>query len=183
MMAARTLIVVVLLLSIPAAATPQTPAARPAAAPAIQPGSTVLLEYTVKDDAGTVIDTNKGQGPLTYVQGDQQLVPGLEQALSGMRVGQEKKIVVKPEDAYGTVNPAALAEVPKRSLPSSGLTVGATLMARDANGRSRPATVKAIKDDTVVLDLNHPLAGKTLVFEIKVLGVEPPGSGAPKPAK
>ena len=78
-------------------------------------------------------------------------------------------------DAYGAVDPAAQMEVAKSALPSN-ISIGSTLSARDPNGRVRTATVKAIKDQTVVLDLNHPLAGKTLVFEVKVVGVEPPGA-------
>ena len=174
-MSMRAITALVALLLLATTASAQAPAGRPALA--VEKGSTVLLEYTVKDDAGTVIDSNKGQAPLSFVQGEEQLVPGLDRALVGMRPGQEKKVQVKPEDAYGPVDPTAQMEVPRSTLPSN-VSVGATLSARDPNGRVRTATVKAIKDQIVVLDLNHPLAGKTLVFEVKVLGVEPPG-GAP----
>jgi len=166
----------------PAAPAPATPApATPTTgAPAIEDGSTVQLEYTLSDDAGAVIDTNKGGAPLTYTHGERQIIPGLEKQLSGMHAGEQKHVVLKPEDGYGPVNPSAETEVPKDMLPPDSLTVGAHLMARNAQGEGRPVTIKEIKETTVVLDLNHPLAGKTLVFDIKVLDVAPPKTGGPK---
>ena len=164
----------------PAAAPPATapPAATSTAAP-IEDGSTVQLEYTLKDDAGTVLDSNKGQTPLTFVQGEAHMLPGLEKQLAGMHAGEEKQVVLKPDEAYGPVDPSAQTEVPKELMPAEGLTVGARLLARSSEGEQRPVTVKEIKEKTVVLDLNHPLAGKTLVFEIKVLGVVPPKGREP----
>ena len=137
----------------------------------------VQLEYTLSDDAGKVIDSNKGQPPLTYKQGNHQIMVALEKQLEGLRAGQEKKVVLKPDEAFGAVDPSAQTEVPKEVLPPESLVVGAQLMARTATGEERPVMVKEIKDKTVVVDLNHPLAGKTLVFEIKVLGIEPPSKG------
>ena len=188
-------VLVVLTLSVPMTAAAQTPSAPPPATPApaqapsaqappapaaalaIENGSMVQIEYTLSDDAGKVIDSNKGQQPLTYTQGNHQLMVGLEKQLEGLRAGQEKKVVLKPDEAFGAVDPSALTEVPKEVLPPESLVVGAQLMARTATGEERPVVVKEIKDKTVVVDLNHPLAGKTLVFEIKVLGIEPPSKG------
>ena len=85
--------------------------------------------------------------------------------------------MLKPDEAFGLIDPAAQTEVPKEVLPPESLVVGAQLMARTAAGEERPVVVKEIKDKTVVVDLNHPLAGKTLVFEIKVLGIEVPSKG------
>src|SRR5215831_10137948 len=96
-----------------------------------------------------------------------------------MHAGEEKRVVLKPEEAFGQPDPNAQTEVPKSMLPAESLTVGARLLARNAAGEQRPVTVKEIKDQTVVLDLNHPLAGRTLVFEIKVVGVDPPSAAAP----
>jgi FKBP-type peptidyl-prolyl cis-trans isomerase SlyD len=156
----------VLLLASPALA--QTPAASDAA---IQNGSSVSLEYTLKDDSGQVLESNRGKAPLTFTQGHQQIIPGLERELIGMRPGEEKRVVVKPEDAYGDVVPNAQTEVPKDAIPKEGLKVGTTLIARSGSGEPRPVVVKEIRETTVVLDLNHPLAGKTLYFDVKVLGV------------
>ena len=142
---------------------------------AVENGSNVSIEYTLKDEGGKVLDTNKGKNPLTFTQGQQQIIPGLERELVGMHAGEEKKVVVKPEDGYGPVVPNAQTEVPKDAVPKEGLKVGTPLMARSGSGETRPVVVKEIKENTVVLDLNHPLAGKTLFFDVKVLGVEPPG--------
>lgn len=144
-----------------------------AMSPPIENGATVQLEYTLKDDAGTVLDSNKGRPPLSYVQGQQQIVPGLEKALNGMRAGDEKNVVVNPEEGYGLADPTAQTEVPKQVLPADALTVGTQLVARSRTGETMLVRVKEVKDATVIIDLNHPLAGKTLHFDIKVLGVEP----------
>jgi FKBP-type peptidyl-prolyl cis-trans isomerase SlyD len=142
--------------------------------PAIAAGAKVSLEYTLSDDAGTVLDSNKGRLPLTYVQGEHQIVPGLERALDGMHAGEEKKVVVAPVDGYGAVDPAAVTEVPKDLVPADARVVGTELVARSPQGATRLVRVKEVKDETVVIDLNHPLAGKTLHFDVKVVGVEPP---------
>jgi FKBP-type peptidyl-prolyl cis-trans isomerase SlyD len=142
--------------------------------PSIEPGSMVRLEYTLKDEAGKVLDSNTGRDPLTYTHGEQQIVPGLERALTGMRAGEAKQVTVKPEDGYGPLDPAAETEVPKDLLPPDARAVGAQLLARTGEGEMMLVRVKEVKEATVILDLNHPLAGKTLHFEVKVLGVEPP---------
>jgi FKBP-type peptidyl-prolyl cis-trans isomerase SlyD len=181
---AQSLLVAALLLWGAPSAAPAQPASG-SAPPTIEQGSTVQLEYTLKDEAGTVLDTNKGAAPLTYTHGERQIIPGLEKQLAGLHTGDEKKIVLKPEDGYGTVDPSAHTEVDKNLLPKEALTVGSRLMARTATGEERPVTVKEVKDKTVVLDLNHPLAGKTLVFDIRVLGVAPPkpADAGAKPAE
>jgi FKBP-type peptidyl-prolyl cis-trans isomerase SlyD len=150
---------------------------------AVENGSNVSIEYTLKDEGGKVLDTNKGKNPLTFTQGQQQIIPGLERELVGMHAGEEKKVVVKPEDGYGPVVPNAQTEVPKDAVPKEGLKVGTPLMARSGSGETRPVVVKEIKENTVVLDLNHPLAGKTLFFDVKVLGVEPPGPAPHRPTQ
>jgi FKBP-type peptidyl-prolyl cis-trans isomerase SlyD len=142
--------------------------------PAIEAGSTVSLEYTLTDDDGKVLDSSQGRDPLTYVQGESQIVPGLEKALAGMHSGEQKQVTVSPGEGYGEVDPAAVAEVPKGLIPADALNVGTELVARNSQGTTRLVRVKEVKDETVVLDLNHPLAGKTLHFDVKVVGVEPP---------
>jgi FKBP-type peptidyl-prolyl cis-trans isomerase SlyD len=141
---------------------------------AIEKGSSVKIEYTLKDDKGAVLDTNAGKDALAFTQGAQQIIPGLDKALLGMKAGDSKKVTVKPEEAYGVVDPKAEAEVPKTALPEGAAVAGTRLLARGQDGQPRPVTVKTVKDTTVVLDLNHPLAGKTLFFDVKVVSVEPP---------
>jgi FKBP-type peptidyl-prolyl cis-trans isomerase SlyD len=163
----------------PVAPAPAAPVPAPADAPAIEPGSTVHLEYTLRDDAGALLDSNKGQSPLTYTQGDRQLLHGLERQLAGMHAGEERHVVLAPEEAFGPVDPAAQAEVSKDALPAGALVVGTRLVAQTAAGERRPVVVREIKDSTVVIDLNHPLAGKTLVFDVKVLSIDAPKAPAP----
>jgi FKBP-type peptidyl-prolyl cis-trans isomerase SlyD len=178
---ALAVVLALVVLTLPAAAQDKPAAPAVAPPPLIEAGSTVDLEYTLKDAIGVVLDSTRGRTPLRYVHGRQQLMPALEKALSGLHAGDEKRLVVEPEDAYGRVNPNAEAEVPKETLPEGALVVGTRLMARAANGETRPVMVKEVKGTTVLLDLNHPLAGKTLVFDLKVLGVEPPASPAARP--
>ncbi len=145
-----------------------------AESPGIQPGAKVHLEYTLTDEGGKVLDSNQGKEPLSFTEGEHQVVPGLENALEGMHAGEAKQVTVKPEDAYGEVDPTAIAEVPKDKIPPDALAVGTELVAQSQAGERRIVRVKEIKDETVVLDLNHPLAGKTLVFDVKVLDVQAP---------
>ena len=89
-----------------------------------------------------------------------------------MKVGGTKSVRVKPEDAYGPVNPKTYQEVPKTNVPPEALKVGATLVAKSPQGQSIPVRVREIKEKTVVMDFNHPLAGKTLSFDVKVMDIK-----------
>jgi FKBP-type peptidyl-prolyl cis-trans isomerase SlyD len=109
------------------------------------------------------------------------MIPGLEKELTGMKVGGEKHVTVKPEDGYGKVNPNAVQEVPKEKIPPNALKVGAVLAARSPEGMVVPMTVRQIKEKTVVMDMNHPMAGKTLVFDVKVVDIQP--APPPPPAQ
>ena len=144
-----------------------------AVSPAIADGFHVQIQYTLKDDAGKILDSNAGRAPLAFTQGRHQIIPGLEKALTGMRSGEEKQVSVKPEEAYGAVDQAAQTEVPRSAIPSDALSVGTELMARSPQGGTRIVRVKEIKEATVILDLNHPLAGKILHFNVKILSVAP----------
>src|SRR5918999_3001075 len=93
----------------------------------VKEGSMVSLQYTLSGEDGKTIESNKGKEPLKYVHGQRQMIPGLEKELAGMKVGQEKHVKVKPEDAYGRVDPKAVQEFPKEKIPPEGLKVGAVL--------------------------------------------------------
>jgi FKBP-type peptidyl-prolyl cis-trans isomerase SlyD len=156
----------------------------------IKDGSVVSFEYTLSSEDGKTIESNKGKPPLKYTQGSRQIVPGLEKELTGMKPGDEKRVKVTPEEGYGPVDPKGFQEFPKDKIPSDALKVGAVLMANGPRGQQVPVRVHEIKENTVVLDLNHPMAGKTLLFDIKVLDVQqapPPQPGQPaapqQPAK
>jgi FKBP-type peptidyl-prolyl cis-trans isomerase SlyD len=139
----------------------------------VQAGAEVFFDYTLSDDSGKVIDSSKGKEPMHYTHGKGQIIPGLEKEIAGMAVGGEKKVTVKPEDAYGQIDPRAFQEVPKEKLPADALKVGTVLMAQGPQGQGVPVRVHEIKDKTVVMDFNHPLAGKILSFDIKITEVKP----------
>ena len=141
----------------------------------VSAGEEITIEYTLKLEDKTTIDSNVGAEPFKFVQGERQIVPGLETALEGLKVGDKKEVKVKPEDGYGAVDPAAFQEVEKSRIPPEALVVGTPLEGRDPSGRPIRAKVSEIKESTVVLDMNHPLAGKTLLFEIKILGIQAAG--------
>ena len=138
----------------------------------IQDGSIVSVEYTLTDDGGAVIDTNVGKEPLTFIEGAGQIVKGLEQELLGLKVGDQKKVRVKPEEGYGLSDPAAFQEIPRDKILPEGQKPGAMLMSKAPDGRTIPIRVHEVKDKTVVVDLNHPLAGKTLNFDVKIKDIK-----------
>ena len=140
----------------------------------VKDGMLVSLDYTLKTPDGELIETSKGREPLKYIHGQKMMIPGLEKELTGMKIGAEKHVTVKPEDGYGKLNPNAVQEVPKEKIPPNALKLGAVLVGTDKNGSPIPMTVREIKEKTVVMDLNHPLAGKTLVFDVKVVDIQPP---------
>ena len=139
----------------------------------VQPGAQVSFDYTLTDDTGKVVDSSKGKAPVHYVHGTGQIIPGLEKELAGMAVGAEKKVTVKPEEAYGPVDPRAFQEIPKEKLPPEALQVGTMLMAQGGpGGQGVPVRVHEIKEKTVIVDFNHPLAGKTLSFDVKITEIK-----------
>lgn len=144
----------------------------------VSDGKQVSLEYTLKLDEKNVLESNVGKEPMTYTQGAHEIVPGLEKAMEGLTVGEKKHVEVKPADAYGEVDPKAFQEVKKSQIPEQAWKVGTQLEAKSQDGQSMYPRVAEVKADTIVLDFNHPLAGKTLFFDIKVLDVRP----APKKA-
>ncbi len=137
----------------------------------IKSGKKVSLEYTVFLEDGTQIDSNVGEDPLTFVLGSHQVFPALEQALLGLKIGDSKQIFLKPEDAYGPIIPDAFREVDLESVPTSFRYVGAILGVQDPSGGVYPIRVHEIKDQKIVLDFNHPLAGRALNFHVKVVDV------------
>jgi FKBP-type peptidyl-prolyl cis-trans isomerase SlyD len=131
----------------------------------------VLIHYTLKDDAGAVIDTSAGAEPLAYIQGHGNLVAGLEKALEGKQDGDAVAVSVAPADGYGKHDAALIQRVPKRAMQGSGeIKKGMQFQARTDDGM-RMFTVTAVVGDMVTLDGNHPLADKTLHFDVQVVTV------------
>jgi len=132
----------------------------------------VSFDYTLTVD-GKVVETSKGQKPIEYTQGKKEIIPGLESKLLGMRMGEEKTIVVPPEGAYGIVDPSAFKEITRSSLPTTiDPKVDMLLQMKNPEGKIFIARIAEIKKDSVVMDFNHPLAGKTLYFQVKVISIQ-----------
>jgi len=130
----------------------------------------VGIEYEVKE-AGTseIVDTNKGAQPLEFIIGKGQIIPGLEKALVGMSEGEAGDIMVPAADAYGEVNAEAVQTLPKEQFEGVDLVEGMTLYGQSEDGQTTQVTVKSFNDTEVVVDFNHPLAGKDLMFSVTVL--------------
>lgn len=138
----------------------------------VSAGTAVSLEYTLSLDDQSVLESNVGKEPMTYIQGAHEIVPGLEAALEGMKKGERKHIAVAPADGYGPIDPQGIQEVKKELIPAEAQKVGAQLQGRTADGATAFPIVKEVKEETVVLDFNHPLAGKTLHFDVTVLAIK-----------
>ncbi len=141
----------------------------------IKQGDKVKIEYEGKLDDGTLFDsTNKTgqQTPLEFEIGAGKILPEFEKNVLGMKKGGKKEIKLPPEKAYGPVNPQAKQEIPKTAFqgqePKKGMMIGLNT----PTGQQIPAKIDEVKDSTVVIDMNHPLAGKNLNFKIKVVDVE-----------
>ena len=130
----------------------------------------VGIEYEVKEVGSTEIsDTNKGGQPLEFIMGKSQIIPGLEKALIGMEIDEKSDIMVKAEDAYGQRNDEAVQTLPIDQFAGVDLVAGMTLYGQDDNGQSTQVVVQSFDDKEVTIDFNHPMAGKDLMFSVKVL--------------
>jgi FKBP-type peptidyl-prolyl cis-trans isomerase SlyD len=138
----------------------------------------VSLDYQLKLANDEVIDFSEDDAPLEYLHGYKNIIPGLENELAGMALGDEKKVTVKPEQAYGLRDPDSVAEYPRDTFPESlALEVGEPINMRDSeSGESFQAFITEIRPETVMLDFNHPLAGETLYFKVKIAGLREPTS-------
>lgn len=138
----------------------------------VETGKRVSIEYTLSIEEEGVVDSNVGSDPLTFVQGNQQIVPALEKALEGMEVGATTEISISPQDGFGDRSEEAFQEVSKSLLPEEARKVDTVVQGHDQDGGVVNARVAEVRDETVVLDLNHPLAGKTLQFSVKILDIQ-----------
>jgi len=138
----------------------------------VSDGMVVSLEYTLRLGDDEIIDSSEGRPPLEFVQGQRQIVPGLEQALYGMELGAEKDVVVEPAEGYGERNPEANQVIPRDAFQEGvELEPGMPIQVSDGSGRTATAFVADVQPDTVKLDFNHPLAGETLHFHVEIAGL------------
>lgn len=139
----------------------------------IQDNIFVTLNYTLMVE-GEIVEQSKDNGAIQFVQGRGEIVPGLESALYGMRVGESKQLSVPPEEGYGEEDGDAYAEIPLREFPPDfPLEVGVELQLRDQDGDVLEAYVQEVGDNFVQLNFNHRLAGKTLDFSVSVADLRP----------
>ncbi len=137
----------------------------------IEANHVVSIHYTLKGDAGEVIDSSAGGEPLAYLHGHGNLVPGLERELTGKNAGDKLQVRISPADGYGEYDPQLVQRVPRRALKGVGnVRVGMRLHAQTDHG-PKPVTVTQITGDMVTLDGNHPLAGKNLNFDVEIAAV------------
>jgi FKBP-type peptidyl-prolyl cis-trans isomerase 2 len=136
----------------------------------IKQGSQVKLHYTLTVD-DQVVDSSRNREPLAYVHGQGQIVPGLEEQLEGMGAGDKKTATVAPEQAYGPRREDALHNVAKTAFQDSSNLKRGDIVSGQAEGQPFQATVTDVTEEGVTLDLNHPLAGKTLQFEVEIVEV------------
>lgn len=136
----------------------------------IQQGSTVKVHYTGRFTNGDVFDTSSGKDPLYFQIGAGQIIPGFENALIGKKTGDSLTVNIQPEEAYGHVKSELLVKVPLDKLPGP-VEIGQTLQAISDDNQPVQVIVTDIKEDHVVVDANHPLAGEELVFDIEIVEV------------
>ncbi|MDD2386153.1 MAG: peptidylprolyl isomerase [Bacteroidales bacterium] len=133
----------------------------------------VKIDYTGSLDDGSVFDSSEGREPLAFILDVGMLIPGLEADVKLAKTGDKRKVVIAPENAYGEVNQEAVQDVPKTQFPEDlKLEVGMALQAQTEQGPI-PANIKEIKEESVIVDFNHPLAGQKLTFDYEVLERRP----------
>ena len=138
----------------------------------VKNGDLVKVHYTGKLLNGEQFDSSTGREPLEFTVGAGQMIPGFDAALPGMKIGDKKTINIPAKDGYGETDETAIIEFPKENVPEDMKPeIGQQLTLSDREGRPFPVTVKEIKDDVIVLDANHFLAGKELVFDIELMEI------------
>ena len=138
----------------------------------VKENSTVKVHYTGKLADGQVFDTSEGKEPLAFTLGEGRLIPGFEKGLIDMKLNEKKTINITKDDAYGDPREDLIIEVPKTELPQEMTPeVGMGLVSRTPEGQEMNLMVVEVREETVVLDGNHPLAGKDLIFDLEVVEI------------
>jgi FKBP-type peptidyl-prolyl cis-trans isomerase SlyD len=139
---------------------------------AIADGSVVTIHYTLTLEDGQIVDSSSGHEPLAYLQGHGNIVPGLEEQLLGRVAGDELEAIVQPADGYGEFDPEGEQQVPRDAFPKGArLDPGMMFHTEDDDGNVQPLWVKAVAGAEVTVTANHPLAGRTLHFKVRIVGV------------
>lgn len=135
----------------------------------IENNKVASIDYTLTNDAGETLDTSIGREPLSYIQGHQNIIPGLEKALEGKTAGEKLTVTVPPEEAYGNSNPASIQTVARDVFQGvENIDVGMQFQSQGEGGQPIIVTVTKIEEDQITIDGNHPLADMTLTFEVEI---------------
>ncbi|WP_417688377.1 FKBP-type peptidyl-prolyl cis-trans isomerase [Roseibium sp.] len=138
----------------------------------VKSGDTVRIHYTGTLSDGSVFDSSEGRDPLEFTVGSGQIIPGLDNAIPGMTVGEEKTVHIPSEQAYGAKDPNAMQPVPREQFPDNiPLQVGTQLQVQTPNGQVMPVMIAEVSETEVLLDANHPLAGKDLTFAFSLVAI------------
>lgn len=140
----------------------------------VKKGDTIRINYTGTLEGGEKFDSSEGREPLQFMVGEGRVIKGMDEGVIGMEVGKEKTIVAQPADAYGERQQELVQEIPKNALPEqlrAQAKEGMVLRLQDPTGRAMPARITKTSENTITLDLNHPLAGKVLNFTVKVVSI------------
>ena len=139
----------------------------------VDDGVVVSMQYTLHVD-GVLVDASSQAKPLQFIQGMGHIIPGLEHQLYDMQIGESKTVQVATADGYGEVDPAALMDVPREAFPAGVPVVpGTELQLQDKTGHPAYARIQSVSDEMIRLNMNHPLAGKTLDFEVTIAAIRP----------
>jgi peptidylprolyl isomerase len=137
-----------------------------------QQGDTVAVHYTGTLDSGEVFDSSQGREPLEFQVGGGQVIPGFDQAVDGLEVGQSREVRIEPDDGYGQPREDLVVDVDRSQFPDEAEPqVGQQVQVQVAPGQNRIATIQAVEDEAIKLDLNHPLAGKALTFNVELVAI------------
>jgi len=131
----------------------------------------VLIHYTLTNEEGKVLDSSSGGEPLAYIHGHGNLIPGLEKQLEGRTPGDKLNVKLAPADGYGERDNGLVQHVPRRSFGGASVQTGMQFQAQTSSGETRVATVTGVQGDMVTVDMNHPLAGETLVFDVEIADI------------
>jgi FKBP-type peptidyl-prolyl cis-trans isomerase SlyD len=146
--------------------------AKKEAAVVVAEGKSVKVHYTLKV-GGKVVGSSIGREPIQFKAGSHQIIPGFEKAIIGMKAGQKKSFKLSPEQGYGLEDPKAIKSIPKTQIPPDiKPKAGMILDTQGKDGQRVPVKVVEVKKDVVVIDFNHPLAGKTLYYDVEVVEVK-----------
>ncbi|MEZ7929931.1 MAG: FKBP-type peptidyl-prolyl cis-trans isomerase SlpA [Flavobacteriales bacterium] len=139
----------------------------------VKENNTVKVHYTGKLSDGHVFDSSEGKEPLEFTMGKGQIIPGFEKGLMNMKLNEKKTITIPKEGAYGDINESLKQEVNKTELPKDMTPkVGMELVSQSTEGKERNLVVIEVKDDTIVIDGNHPLAGREIIFDLEVVDIK-----------